>query len=119
MWKCHFCGIERSEWNHTKAWHRAIGRKDVASCKRIPPWWKAVFYRFAAQKDTKKTEQDTHERNLALSTLEKDVFAYAVYSQKKDAKLARRNPRKTVIAIESTPTVDEHSTVSSISLSND
>jgi hypothetical protein len=40
MWKCHFCGIEWSEWNHTKAWHHAIGGKDVASCKSIPPWWK-------------------------------------------------------------------------------
>ena len=43
MWNCHFCGVERSEWNHTKAWHHAIGGKDVASCKRIPPRWKIVF----------------------------------------------------------------------------
>jgi hypothetical protein len=73
---------------------------------------------FAAQKDIKKAEQDTHERNLAASTLEKDVFACAVYSQKKDTKLASRNPWKTATAIESTPTVDEHSTVSSMSPSN-
>jgi hypothetical protein len=38
VWKCHFCGIEWSERNHTRAWHHAIGGKDVASCKRIPPW---------------------------------------------------------------------------------
>jgi hypothetical protein len=118
MWKCHFCGIEQSEWNHTKAWHHAIGGEGVASCKRIPPWWTVVFNRFAAQKDTKKAERDTHERNLAVSTLEKDVVAYAVYSKKKDAKLASRNPWKTAAAIESTPTVDEHSTFLSISLSN-
>ena len=36
MWKCHFCGVKRSDWNHTKAWHYVIG-KDVASFKRIPP----------------------------------------------------------------------------------
>ena len=115
-----FCGIERSEWNHTKAWNHAIGGKDVASCKRIPPWWKGkvVFDRFAAQKDTQKAEQDTHERNLALSMVEKDVFAYAVYSKKKKAKLASRNHWKTATVIESIPTVDEHSTVSSISPSN-
>ena len=118
MWKCHFCGVERSEWNHTKSWHHAIGGKDVASCKRIPQCWKVVFDRFAAQKDKKKAERDTHERNRALSTLEKDVFAYAVYSKKKDAKLANRSPRKTATAIESTPTIDEHSTVLSISPSN-
>jgi hypothetical protein len=33
MWKSHFCGVERSEWNHPKAWHHAIGGKDVASSK--------------------------------------------------------------------------------------
>jgi hypothetical protein len=37
MWKCHFCGIERSEWNHAKAWHHTIGGKDVANFKSIPP----------------------------------------------------------------------------------
>ena len=118
MWKGHFCGIQRSEWKHTKACHHTIGGKDVASCRRILPWWKVVFDRFAAQKNTKKTEQDTHERNLALSMVEKDVFAYAVYSKKKKAKLASRNHWKTATVIESIPTVDECSTVSSISPSN-
>jgi hypothetical protein len=41
-----------------------------------------------------------------------------VYSKKTDAKLANRNPWKAAIEIESTPTIDEHSTVSSISPSN-
>ena len=59
-----------------------------------------------------------HERNLAISTLEKDVVAYTVNSKKKDVKRASRNPWKTATAIESIPTVDECSTVSSISPSN-
>jgi hypothetical protein len=41
-----------------------------------------------------------------------------VYSKKTDAKLANRNPWKAAIAIESTPTIDEHSTASSITPSN-
>ncbi len=85
MWKCHFCGIERSEWNHTKAWHHAIGGKEVANCKSIPPRWKVVFARFAAQKETKKAEQVAHDRNLAVSALEKEAVAYAEYSKQKTA----------------------------------
>ncbi len=118
MWKCHFCGVERSEWNHTKAWHHAIGGKDVASCKRIPPRWKAVFARFAAQKETKKAARDVHARNLTISTEEKDAVAFALYSKQKDAKLAARNPRKADNAKNLTPTHDEHSTVSSFSHPN-
>ena len=56
MWKCHFCGVERSDWNHTKAWHHVIGGKDVASCKKIPQRWKVVFAWFATQKESKKAE---------------------------------------------------------------
>ena len=56
MWKCHFCGVKWSDWNHTKAWHYVIG-KDVASFKRIPPRWKVVVFAwFAAQKETKRAE---------------------------------------------------------------
>jgi hypothetical protein len=115
MWKCHFCGIERSEWNHTKAWHHAIGGKEVANCKSIPPRWKVVFARFAAQKETKKAERVAHDRNLAVSALEKEAVAYDEYSKQKDAKLAARNPRKTAAAWDLTPTIDDHSTVSSFS----
>ena len=46
--------------------------------------------RFAAQKETKKAVQDTHERNLTISVEEKDAVAFAVYSKQKDAKLAAR-----------------------------
>ncbi len=38
-----------------------------------------------------------------------------MYSKQKDAKLAARNPRKTATAWDLTPTLDEHSTVSSFS----
>ncbi len=81
MWKCHFCGVEWSDWNHTKAWHHVIGGKDVARFKKIPPRWKVVFAWFAAPKKSKKAEQDTHDRNLAISIEEKDAVAYAVYSK--------------------------------------
>ena len=78
MWKCHFCGVQWSDWNHTKAWHHVIGGKDVASCKKIPPRWKVVFAWFAAQKESKKAEQDTHDRNLAISIEEKNAVTNAV-----------------------------------------
>ncbi len=115
MWKCHFCGVERSDWNHTKAWHHVIGGKDVASCKKIPLRWKVFFARFAAQKESKKAEREAHDRNLAISMEEKDAVAFAVYSKQKAVKRAARNPQKTDTAIDLTPTLDEHSTVSSFS----
>lgn len=67
-------------------------RKDVASCMRIPPRWKVVFLQFSPQKETKKAEQGTHYRNLAVSTEEKDAVAFNIYSKQNDAKLTARNP---------------------------
>ena len=46
---------------------------------------------------------------------EKDAVAFAVYSKQKAVKRAARNPQKTDTAIDLTPTLDEHSTVSSFS----
>ena len=53
----------------------------------------------------KKAEQDTHKRNLTMSTEEKDAVAYAVYSKQKDAKLAARIPWKTATSIDLTSTL--------------
>lgn len=38
-WEWHFCGVKQTEWNHTKAWHHAIGWRNFASCQSSLPKW--------------------------------------------------------------------------------
>ena len=68
---------------------------------------KVVFAWFVLPR-RKKAEQGTQDRNLAISTEEKDAVAYNVYSKQKDAKLADRNPWKTATMIDLLPNIDEH-----------
>lgn len=51
MWKCHFCAMMWSKWNHTKARHHTIGSRDIA-CYMILPRWKVVFGCFRRPSET-------------------------------------------------------------------